>query len=375
MRVLKEVYTKDDVEQRVSDTRNIISALEDSLYILISALEDVDEPQLSSKVREYINEVESISTNFYDDFEEYLNESPEEEDDVEDEVVDDEGFVVAESLSNKITGHSWQEFIQNIEKDTNFAVDSAFKRNPDQWIDLIDKDTHELYDAEVNKYFDGTYELMLYNITKKPIQEDLQQPEELIHKGFKIKFNSDSEQYDVFDEHDELIENGFKTVEDAKRAIDFDSYGLYECDEKSIIEDTTKLPNGKWVNQGDTGKTHGKFKTKKEADAQRKAMFANGFKEDLSERYTGEPDDFASNKHSYHDNPEDWESKLQRVKDLISKTTKLKISGSSPWGCIIREIDKDGNNLGVVEKIDFWASEEDFNNQLDDLSGIINKYS
>lgn len=41
-------------------------------------------------------------------------------------------------------------------------------------------------------------------------------------------------------------------------------------------EDTVKQ-NGSWVNKGEEG-THGKFKTKKEADDQRKAMFANGYK-------------------------------------------------------------------------------------------------
>lgn len=50
-----------------------------------------------------------------------------------------------------------------------------------------------------------------------------------------------------------------------------DSYG-----EKCLDEDTVKQ-NGKWVNKGKEG-THGKFKTKKAADAQRKAMFANGYK-------------------------------------------------------------------------------------------------
>ena len=45
---------------------------------------------------------------------------------------------------------------------------------------------------------------------------------------------------------------------------------------KNLSEDTIKQ-NGKWVNKGKEG-THGTFKTKKQADAQRKAMFANGFK-------------------------------------------------------------------------------------------------
>ena len=43
-----------------------------------------------------------------------------------------------------------------------------------------------------------------------------------------------------------------------------------------LTEDTIKQ-NGKWVNKGKEG-THGTFKTKKQADAQRKAIFANGYK-------------------------------------------------------------------------------------------------
>lgn len=43
-----------------------------------------------------------------------------------------------------------------------------------------------------------------------------------------------------------------------------------------IEEDTVKQGNS-WVNKGKEG-THGTFKTKKQADNQRKAMFANGYK-------------------------------------------------------------------------------------------------
>ena len=50
---------------------------------------------------------------------------------------------------------------------------------------------------------------------------------------------------------------------------------------KNINEDTVKQ-NGKWVNKGEEG-THGEFATKKEADAQRKAMFAQGYKEELED--------------------------------------------------------------------------------------------
>lgn len=54
-----------------------------------------------------------------------------------------------------------------------------------------------------------------------------------------------------------------------------DEYQYYNFDE-SLTEDTVKQ-NGKWVNKGKEG-THGEFKTKKAADQQRKAMYAQGFK-------------------------------------------------------------------------------------------------
>lgn len=52
-------------------------------------------------------------------------------------------------------------------------------------------------------------------------------------------------------------------------------------DSVSLGEDTMKQGNA-WVNKGKAG-THGKFATKKAADDQRKAMFANGYKEDLND--------------------------------------------------------------------------------------------
>ena len=51
-------------------------------------------------------------------------------------------------------------------------------------------------------------------------------------------------------------------------------YDEYRSKNESLNEDTVKQ-DGKWVNKGKEG-THGEFDTKKEADAQRKAMFARG---------------------------------------------------------------------------------------------------
>ena len=57
----------------------------------------------------------------------------------------------------------------------------------------------------------------------------------------------------------------------------YDDADFDEC----LKEDTVKQGNY-WVNKGKEG-THGKFKTKKEADAQRKAMYAGGFGESCEE--------------------------------------------------------------------------------------------
>lgn len=73
----------------------------------------------------------------------------------------------------------------------------------------------------------------------------------------------------------DLDENGFYLNVDNKVTS---KVGIKE---DCLTEDTIKQGN-KWVNKGKNG-THGEFKTKKAAEAQRKAMFANGFSESLTE--------------------------------------------------------------------------------------------
>lgn len=62
-----------------------------------------------------------------------------------------------------------------------------------------------------------------------------------------------------------------------------DGYVFIEIAPKyDFNEDTIKKSNGKWTNKGKDGE-HGEFDTKKQADAQRKAMFANGYRESMNE--------------------------------------------------------------------------------------------
>lgn len=63
--------------------------------------------------------------------------------------------------------------------------------------------------------------------------------------------------------------------EDSGAEMDVTHDPLTPVEEGAAVEDTVKQ-GSHWVNKGKEG-THGKFRTKKAADAQRKAMFANGY--------------------------------------------------------------------------------------------------
>lgn len=87
-------------------------------------------------------------------------------------------------------------------------------------------------------------------------------------------FSNNATEAEVYDDFiSKVVETG-----DVKKSLE--ELDLLE----SLNEDTIKQ-NGKWVNKGKEG-THGTFRTKKAADAQRKAMFARGFKENIKESVT-----------------------------------------------------------------------------------------
>lgn len=67
--------------------------------------------------------------------------------------------------------------------------------------------------------------------------------------------------------------------------------------EESLDEDIVKQ-DGYWVNKGKEG-THGKFKTKKAAEAQMRAMYANGFKESIEPKINKE--DIEAEVHQFSD--------------------------------------------------------------------------
>lgn len=92
-------------------------------------------------------------------------------------------------------------------------------------------------------------------------------------------------------------------------STEVDGEGSEGALEESLTEDTIKLNNGKYANVGDDGKVDsGTFDTKKEADKQRRAMFANGYKESLDEDIEQEIKDYIKWCESTGQNPKEGKS-------------------------------------------------------------------
>lgn len=73
--------------------------------------------------------------------------------------------VLSESEGNPKLEGKWSDIINGL-RDLGYEVGERYDNYPSRWL-LINKDGKE-YEAEVTKYFDGSYELMLYNIALLP---------------------------------------------------------------------------------------------------------------------------------------------------------------------------------------------------------------
>lgn len=85
-------------------------------------------------------------------------------------------------------------------------------------------------------------------------------------KTWWVPYDEDTKKYSTI-----TVLGKYKTKKDCQDAID--SYKDKYCN-KEIKEDTVKLKDGKWANKGKEG-MHGTFRTKKAADAQRRAIWVN----------------------------------------------------------------------------------------------------
>lgn len=111
--------------------------------------------------------------------------------------------------------------------------------------------------------------------------------------------------------------------------------------DESLKEDTVKKGK-KWVNRGKEGE-HGEFKTKKAADAQRKAMFANGYREDCKGK--------------------DCEVKLESFDEvkydrLISRYLRESYSNVKAYKTTAADIDDGANKIIIEGVITFKSGKE-----------------
>lgn len=135
--------------------------------------------------------------------------------------------------------------------------------------------------------------LELVSPNAKNIQAGAKEAEEqIVDEAEKQKEKEIEKAEEKFrDKVDVEVEDSIEDIEDGEEEIvDIDVVEESLDDEKvnktlksnRKLEDVEKLPNGKWANVGKDGKADsGTFKTKKEAEAQMKAMYANGYKESV----------------------------------------------------------------------------------------------
>ena len=115
---------------------------------------------------------------------------------------------------------------------------------------------------------------------KQNENEDFDDADDIISESLKEKYGfvKKYKGYNIHDTGDNFtVTNGHGTTVGTEKTISGCEGLIDELTKKeTVTEDTVKLKDGKWANVGDDGKADsGKFKTKKEANAQRRAMYAN----------------------------------------------------------------------------------------------------
>lgn len=117
--------------------------------------------------------------------------------------------------SIKYTGRTWKDFIANLESNSRYKVDSAYRRKYEQWIELID-DNGVIYDAEVTPIYRGGYELMDYNINKSYLHnESVRKVSKIRIKESAIKNNIENIMYNAslvhsYDDLDVVLSSLYK---------------------------------------------------------------------------------------------------------------------------------------------------------------------
>ena len=120
-------------------------------------------------------------------------------------------------------------------------------------------------------------------------------------------------------------------------STEVDGEGSEGALDESLTEDTIKLNNGKYANVGDDGKVDsGTFDTKKEADKQRRAIFANGYKESLDEDIERDIKDYIKWCESTGQNPKEGKSldkyyEEGKSKDSLNESLEDELKSYIKW--------------------------------------------
>ena len=268
------------------------------------------------------------------------------------------------------------ESVDNIDFGKIHQLVEGLERQPDLFDDYYDvayKNGRKLYT------FDEIYQAMRKLLPNWDYAEDVYDGEELnliyyphsgvhftqedfdaLKSGIKERFGNDVRvrfARSTYAPEQKKIYIGYLDASDEEK--------LDECSDM-ISEDTVKQGSS-WVNKGKEG-THGKFKTKKDADAQRKAMFASGYKaesaneipdfETLCEAAMLEDDNDGSYEEIYELL---INGNIREYKEELQKLGRFGVKQYREWAHDMGIDESDLRlDLGIPESGDYNEEDEDF---------------
>lgn len=268
------------------------------------------------------------------------------------------------------------ESVDNVDFGKIHQLVEGLERQPDLFDDYYDvayKNGRKLYT------FDEIYQAMRKLLPNWDYAEDVYDGEELnliyyphsgvhftqedfdaLKSGIKERFGNDVRvrfARSTYAPEQKKIYIGYLDASDEEK--------LDECSDM-ISEDTVKQGSS-WVNKGKEG-THGKFKTKKDADAQRKAMFASGYKaesaneipdfETLCEAAMLEDDNDGSYEEIYELL---INGNIREYKEELQKLGRFGVKQYREWAHDMGIDESDLRlDLGIPESGDYNEEDEDF---------------
>ena len=186
-----------------------------------------------------------------------------------------------EDLLDRLYSTIYQDSLLN-KYSNEEAIDSIFDCSGNPFVHNSINESVDLKEKAWKKTLNPKIAMKLRNSVRSG---DIPKIKEALKEAFRELYRISPDDF-YEDEIDEKIEDIDFIDDDDEEEIDGILERFYDiCDDLSIWipisesivkEDTVKTKDGKWANVGKDGKVDsGKFRTKKEADAQRKAMYAN----------------------------------------------------------------------------------------------------